>query len=43
MYGFTFESVDEDIPYTDDMLLLTKQQIIELGKELNSPEELRKI
>ena len=43
MYGFTFESVDEDIPYTEDMVLLTKQQIIELGKEFSSPDELRKI
>lgn len=33
MFGFTFTPVEDDVPYTDDMILVTKQQIIELGKE----------
>ena len=36
MFGYTFTPVDEDVPYTDDIVLVTKQQIIELGKKLDS-------
>lgn len=43
MYGYTFLPVGDHVPYDDKIVYLTKQQIIDLGKTLSSPEEIMNV